>query len=248
MMLGSRSPAWTVGIASEGVGGLALSHGALGTLIAVAAAAQFGYMMLASAKVIRTLGIKHAILATSVQGVAMALLPVARLAPPAPRLMAVTLVYTVNACSNATSVTLSIAATNKCAGRNPATKGAVNGIATTIESIAKAIGPAAGAMLFAAALEVDGGASPLRGAGLFFLALATVLGGIYLAVGLALPKSLFGPPPRKTPSRRGGATAGASDDPAHLAPAAAAAPQEVELAAVEPTRPSDASARVSSDR
>ena len=100
--------------------------GALGTLIAISAALQFAYMMLASAKVIQALGIKYAVLATTMQGVALALMPIARLTPPTIRLPAIVLIYTLTGCANATSVTLSIAATNKCAARQPQKKGAIN--------------------------------------------------------------------------------------------------------------------------
>jgi hypothetical protein len=74
-------------------------------------------------------------------------------------------------------VTVATAATNKCAARYPHTKGAINGIATTIESVAKAAGPVAGAMLFAASLELRH-VGPLKGAGVFFLAFGFVVGSL----------------------------------------------------------------------
>ena len=203
-------------IASEGVGGLTLDHAALGTLISCAALVQTTYMMTASARVIRTLGIKCVILCTAaIQGASLGLLPFARLASPL-KLPAVTLLYALSSCSNGTSVVVATTATNKCAARHPERKGAINGIATTAESVGKAIGPIGGATLFALALEGGFSFGGLGGAGLFFCCFGSTLAATYVAIGAALPSALLG-------------RAGAARAAAHEASMSAEAPRWVEL-------------------
>ena len=177
-----------------------------------------------SAHVMQRFGVKCVVIGTTVQGAAIVLLPLAHTAPPAVQLAATVVLYAISACSNATGVTTSTVATNRCAARHPHRRGAINGIATTIESVAKAIGPIAGASLFAAAVELDS-IGAVGGAGIFFLVYGCVLGGSHLVVGLLLPGELFGPP-----NARRSAAAGGSD-PAHLAPTVAEVELEVEPAA-----------------
>ena len=170
-------------------------------------------------------------LGTTVQALAVGGLPLARLLRPEPaRLTATALLYFVSSCCSATGVTLCIVATNACAARHPARRGAINGVATTLESVAKSVGPIGGASLFACALENEHAPAALGGAGVFFFGFAAVLGATYGAVGLALPRALFGPAPAPEASHtRAGSSArascgavrpGASEDPAHAAPSA----------------------------
>lgn len=152
--------------------------------------------MFFQARLLRRHGMKRVALGTTVQGLALALLPAARLARSAPlRLAATTLLNTVSGCCLSTSVILSIASTNTCASRHPSRKGAINGIATTLESIGKAAGPIGGASLFAGALELESAPRVLGGAGVFFVGFASLLAATYSTVGFALPSALFGPSP-----------------------------------------------------
>ena len=183
-------------IASSAAGGLALDHASLGTLLAVSSCLQLGYTMFFQARLLRRHGVKRVTLGTTAQGLALALLPVARLAQSSPlRLAATTVLNTLSGCCLSTSVILSIAATNTCASRYPSRKGAINGIATTLESIGKSAGPIGGASLFAGALELPSAPRALGGAGVFFVGFAALLAATYSTVGLALPSALFGPSP-----------------------------------------------------
>ena len=109
-------------IASRGAGGLALSSSELGTLLAAAALLQTAYMLGVSGRVISRLGVARIVLLVGgVQGASLALLSLSQQAP----LGVLALLYALNACCNATSLVVAIAATNVVGARHPRRKGTI---------------------------------------------------------------------------------------------------------------------------
>ena len=101
----------------------------------------------------------------------------------------VMLLYALVSMCNATGVVISTSATNMCAARHHSRKGLINGVAATLESIGKAVGPVSGATLFAVSLEGVPGPGALRGAAAFFAFFALAVAAAYLAIGLSLRAS-----------------------------------------------------------
>ena len=171
-------------IASYESGGLSLSHQQLGTNLAISAMMQGAYMLSLSGRVIKRLGIKYSILGTAlVQGSSLLLLPFTRVLPESLLLPSVAVLYTLIGICNATSVVVSYSATNECAQRHPQRKGAINGVASCVESLGKGVGPVLGASLFALTLERSD-------ARVFFAALGIALVATYGFVGVCMPSSI----------------------------------------------------------
>ena len=171
-------------IASYESGGLSLSHQQLGTNLAISAMMQGAYMLSLSGRVIKRLGIKYSILCTAlVQGSSLLLLPFTRVLPESLLLPSVAVLYTLIGICNLTSVVVSYSATNECAQRHPQREGAINGVASCVESLGKGVGPVLGASLFALTLERSD-------ARVFFAALGIALVATYGFVGVCMPSSI----------------------------------------------------------
>ena len=152
---------------------------------------QITFMTFCSARLVRKLGIKRMVLLIAVvQAAALLLMPLSQVfLPPVARLPVLASLYAANACCNATGAVVAITATNKSSVRHPKRKGTINGVATTMESIGKGIGPALGASLFALALERGSGA----GARSFFVCFAASVALLYGVLAACIPISFDAP-------------------------------------------------------
>lgn len=142
-------PLWA--IASAGAGGVSLPQHSLGILLSVAAAVQLFWTTFAMGPVMSWLGARRTFaLACAVGGAALTLLPHAHRLP----LVAIAVLVATQSAALNTACTSSIVATNLAVALvAPQLAGTLNGVIVTVESVAKALGPAVGAPLFAFAIS-----------------------------------------------------------------------------------------------
>ena len=137
-------PLWA--IASEHVGGLALDHHELGLMLSLSAAVGLLYSTLMMARVIKHAGVRTAMLGSGVVAALGFLLMPRTQRLPFPIIV---LLLSMLEMAHTTCFTCTIAAVNNVCCRYPNMRGAINGVNVTIESAAKALGPALGGALYA---------------------------------------------------------------------------------------------------
>lgn len=185
-------PLW--GIASVEVGGLELDNYWLGYLMSASGACGLLYTTFVMARVMQRWGVRATMVASSVlQTVLLLVLPRCQHAPFA---LIVVLQAAVQM-ANQTCFTSTITAVNHVCSRFPHRRGAINGVTVTIESAAKALGPALGGTLYSWALAQPVPASLPNASVLYFAAYALLL-GLFTLGAKALPSSINAPfsPPR----------------------------------------------------
>ena len=140
-------PLWA--IASRAAGGLALDNRQLGLLLSVSAGIGLIYTTFVMARLINRIGIWRALMCASLLLVVLfALIPHT---VGSPFVVSVALQSLLNM-TTTTAFTCTISAVNNVCARFPHRRASVNGVMVTLESGAKALGPAVGAPMYAWAI------------------------------------------------------------------------------------------------
>lgn len=181
-------PLWA--IASRGAGGAALPQRHLGGLLAGAAALQLLWTTFCMGPVMMAAGVRRTFVGAAVAG-SLALLALPQTSAW-PAYAIAPLVAAQSAALN-TGCTASVAMTNHAVAAHPSAVGALNGVVVTVESVAKALGPALGAPLFAASIT----ARPLSagwpsGALLSFAGFALLV-ALHAVGGALMPRRIDAP-------------------------------------------------------
>ena len=177
-------PLWA--IASKPAGGLALNNQDVGLLLSSAAAFSLAYTTLFMAKVIKRCGARRAMLASALlQMLTLILLPCLQSAP----FILIVIINAVLEVSNVTCFTCTIAAVNNVCSRFPHKRGAINGVNVTVESAAKAMGPALGGGLYAWTIARELPPNWPSASIVYFLGFAALL-GVFTMGAVMLPTSI----------------------------------------------------------
>ena len=181
-------PLWA--IASAGAGGAALPQRSLGGLLAGAAALQLLWTTFCMGPVMMAAGVRRTFVGASVVG-ALALLALPQTSAW-PAYAIAPLVAAQSAALN-TGCTASVAMTNHAAAAHPTAVGALNGVVVTVESVAKALGPALGAPLFAAAITARPLAAGWPSGALLSFAGFALLVALHAVGGALMPRRIDAP-------------------------------------------------------
>ena len=138
------------------------------------------------AKVIQALGARRAMMASaSAQALAVLVLPRLQSAP----FVLVVLLAALLELATTTCFTSTIAAVNNVCSRFPHKRGAINGVNVTVESAAKAVGPALGGGLYAWTIARELPPSWPSASIVYFLGFAALL-GVFTMGAVMLPTSI----------------------------------------------------------
>jgi len=197
-------PLWA--ISSEGVGGLALSEEELGLFLSRTGLWQVFFFTILMPKISERIGLRRfAMLASAVAGVSAVVLPLATTT------MTANIVHMLAMSTNIAEGAMGMALTNNVVAREQ--RSAINGIAVTIETLGKALGPLVAAPVFAWSIATWG----RDGRFLVFSSLAAAH-LIYFCGACALPPFADGvpapPPPRDARTATGGLEAAAEAEAA----------------------------------